>query len=64
MRALNRDQTARRNRERGERRVISSTQDGTAFFDLADFFCSFSHHRSLQKKKKKKKKKEMGKQRK
>lgn len=35
VRDLNRDQTARKN---GERRVIFSTQDGTAFFDLAGLF--------------------------
>lgn len=38
VRALNRDQTARKNRK-GERRV---TQDGTAFLHLAGFFFSFS----------------------
>lgn len=37
VRALNRDQTAKKNRK-GERRVILSTQDGTAFFDLAAIF--------------------------
>ena len=51
---------SRRNRGKGERRVISFTQDGTAFFDLADFkfFVLLFHTTGLWQKKKKKKKKD------